>query len=177
RKRGSGTVVTAGGRALRQALSETRALLQYASASTFVITPPRLIALKPAVARVLGRPADESWYHIRGLRVMDGAREPIAFTDAFLHLRFAAHVEKLESGQEALFAQLQRLAGVEVGRVAQEIQAIAANAIEAEALSVPRGTACLRIIRHYFDRSGDLFEMSCSVHPGERFSYMVETTG
>lgn len=177
RRRGSGTVVAAGRPALRQALADTAALLQYAAASSFRISPPVPVTLRPGIAALLQRPPGEPWLHIRGLRVMDGAAEPVAVTDAFLHPRFAPVASHLESGRETLFAQLERLAGIRIGRVTQEIQAVSATAAEAEALAIRKGAACLRIIRHYFAETGDLVEISCSVHPGARFSYMVETAG
>ncbi|MFN3591393.1 MAG: UTRA domain-containing protein, partial [Thermaurantiacus sp.] len=98
---------------------------------------------------------------------------PIAVTDAWLHPRFAPFVPRLESGHEALFHQLGRMAGLAIGRVHQEIRACAATMAEAKALGVPRRTPCLRMIRHYFEHGGELVEMSCSVHPGERFSYAM----
>jgi len=176
RRRGSGTVV-AGPPALRQALTDTQALLQYAATSEFRIGTPELVRLRPALARLLGRPAGEAWWRVRGTRQIEGSSLPIAVTDAFIHPRFAAVVPKLRSGHEALFAQLSRLAGLEIGRVRQEIQAVAATPEEARALGIARGSAALRIVRHYFDRGDELAEMSCSVHPGRRFSYMVETRG
>lgn len=176
RKRGSGTIVAAAP-ALRQALPDTRALLQYAAHSQFVISPPRLVELNSQMARLLGRPMGEGWFHVRGLRTLPENPEPIAITDAFIHPRFSPVINRLQSGREALFAQLKRLAGLEVARVRQEIQAISANAEVSDALGVPRGTPCLRIMRHYFAASGELAEMSVSVHPGQRFTYMVESKG
>lgn len=175
RKRGSGTVVASQAAPVRRALSDAAALLQYAQSSTFVIGRVRPVALSGPDARLLGRPEGEAWLHVRGLRAMDGEEEPIALTDAWLHPRFEPHVRELASGHEALFAQLTRLAGIKVARVRQDIRAVKAGPTEAEALSVPRGTACLMILRHYFDEAETLFEMSCSVHPGHRFSYIVET--
>ncbi len=177
RKRGSGTVVTADLPVLEQSFSDTRSILQYAASSSFAIEPPRLVHLAPGMARLLKRPDGEPWHHIRGLRSMDGAPEPIAVTDAFIHPRFGPHVHELCSGQEALFSQLQRLAGLAVGRVTQEIQAVAATSAEAQALHIPLRSPCLRILRHYFDVGGALAEMSCSVHPGERFSYTLAIEG
>jgi DNA-binding GntR family transcriptional regulator len=177
RKRGSGTIITDDSPILEQSFSDTRSILQYAASSTFLIEPPRLMHLPPAMARLLKRPEGEPWHHIRGLRIMDAAPEPIAVTDAFIHTRFAAHIAALQSGQEALFSQLQRLAGLSVGRVTQEIQAVAATGAEAAALHIPSRSACLRILRHYFDDSGAVAEMSCSVHPGERFSYTMAIEG
>lgn len=177
RRRGSGTRVADGRPALRQALADTRALLQYAAASSFQISPARPVSLRAPEAALLGRPPGEPWLHVRGIRVMDGAAAPIAVTDAYLHPRFAPVVDRLESGHEALFSQLARLAGLRITRVTQEIQAVNATAAEAGLLGIGRGAACLRIIRHYFEDGDSLVEMSCSVHPGERFTYMVETSG
>lgn len=176
RRRGSGTIV-AGAPALRQALSDTQALLQYAASSEFRIGVPKLARLRAPFARLLGRPAGESWWQVQGIRRLPGDDAPIAVTDAFIHPRFGDIVPRLASGKEALFAQLMRLGGLRIGRVRQEIQAVAAGPGEARLLGIARGGPALRIVRHYFDQDGQLAEMSCSVHPGRRFSYMVETQG
>ncbi len=176
RKRGSGTIVAAAP-ALRQALPDTGALLQYAAHSQFMMSPAQKVELNASLAHLLGRPMGEVWFHVRGLRTLPGNPEPIAITDAFLHSRFAGVVSRLQSGHEALFAQLKRLAGLELARVRQEIQAVSASTQVADALGISRGTPCLRIVRHYFAVSGELAEMSVSVHPGQRFTYMVESTG
>lgn len=173
RRRGSGSVVADGG-ALKQRLGDLRDLLQYASASSFEITDDGPVRLTPGQARMLGRAAGERWHHVTGLRRMDGATEAVAVTDVYIHPRFAAFVPQLQSGRESLFAQLERLAGVTVARVTQEICAVAASPREAAALHVPRRSPALRIVRAYFDPNGAPIEMSASVHPGARFSYAME---
>ncbi len=173
RKRGSGTVVAADMPVLRQGYGDTSALLQYAASSSFLFEQRGLVQLSPATARLLKRPEAEAWHLIQGVRVMDGAPEPVAVTDAFVHPRFGGYLAQLQSTHEALFSQLARLAGFTVGRVEQEIQAVAVSAAEAAALHVPPRSPALRILRHYFESDGSLAEMSCSVHPGERFSYTM----
>jgi DNA-binding GntR family transcriptional regulator len=177
RKRGSGTIVRADTPVLQQNFTDTRAILQYAASSSFSIEPMGEIHLAAGAARLLKRPEGEAWQLIRGLRTMDGAQEPIAMTDAYIHPRFAAHVAALKPGHEALFSQLNRLAGLRISRVTQEIQAVAATAAEAAALRIALRAPCLRIIRQYYDDSDNLSEMSCSVHPGERFSYTMVIDG
>lgn len=177
RRRGSGTVVAADSPVLRQGFADTAALLQYAASSAFLIEQLGLQPLDPGLAALLKRPAGEPWHRIRGVRIMDGAPEPVALTEAFIHPRFGAHVPALRSDHEALFAQLARLAGFGIARVEQEIGAVAATAAEAAALHIRPGTPCLRIVRHYFEDNGALAEMSCSVHPGERFSYTMVIDG
>lgn len=172
RRRGSGTVV-ADRATLRLGFPDTAALLQYAAASSFEILSRAEVRLDAATARRLKRPAGERWHHIRGLRVMDGAAEPVALTDAYLHPRFADSVPKLVSGREALFSQLARLAKLRIGQVAQEIEAVALRAADAALLHVPPRSPALRILRHYLDSEGQLAEISSSVHPGSRFSYTM----
>ena len=89
-------------------------------------------------------------------------------------------------GPEALQAVLDEAAArdVPVRRVSQgsgvmmltdeEIGAMAAGPREAAALRVPRRAPCLRIVRVYFDDTGEIVEMSASVHPAERFTYAME---
>ena len=177
RKRGSGTVVAADRPVLRQGFADTGALLQYAASSDFIIERLGLVRLAPSVARMLKRPEGESWHLIRGVRVLDGLPEPLALTDAWIHPRFDAHVPSLRSDHEALFSQLSRLAGLRVEKVEQEIQAVVVTAAEAAILRVAPRSPALRILRHYFDSDGALAEMSCSVHPGERFSYTMVIGG
>jgi DNA-binding GntR family transcriptional regulator len=177
RKRGSGTVVVAAMPVLRQGFADTAALLQYAASSSFLIGPPALVRLGATTARLLKRPSGEAWYLVKGVRVMDGAQEPVAFTHAWIHPRFGAQIPKLESGHEALFSQLKRLAGLEIGQVSQSIEAVAATRAEAGQLHVPVRSPCLRILRHYHEAGGALAEMSCSVHPGARFSYTMLIDG
>ena len=66
-----------------------------------------------------------------------------------------------------------QLAGVSVGRVTQDIQAVAAGAEIAEALGIPRRAPVLRILRCYWDGAGNIFEISLSHHPGDRFAYSM----
>ncbi len=69
--------------------------------------------------------------------------------------------------------QIERLAGVRIGQVTQDIQAVAADAAGVGQLEVNRGSPVLRILRCYFDQAGTLFEISVSHHPGDRFAYAM----
>ncbi|QMW23446.1 GntR family transcriptional regulator [Sandaracinobacteroides saxicola] len=177
RRRGSGTVIADDTPALRQSFSDLREILQYAASSSFLIQDRGGIRLSPAQARDLRRPAGEAWHHVTGVRRMAGATEAMALTDVFIHPRLSAHVPHLASGHETLFSQLQRLAGVRVATITQELQAVAATPAQAALLHIPRRAPCLRILRLYRDPDGEIFEMSSSVHPGDRYSYAVQIDG
>ncbi len=174
RRRGSGTVVTADSPRLRQGFADTAALLQYAARSTFRFAIEGLVTLRPADARLLKRPEGEARILIRGTRVMDGAVEPIALTEVWIDPALGALVAQLEEGHEALFSQLERLGAPPVERVAQEIAAVGLTAEQGRILHVPARSPALRIVRHYHAADGTTPEISCSIHPSERFSYMME---
>ena len=174
RRRGSGTVVEAnGGDSLRQPMSDVKELLQYAAGSSYDFQSKGLVSLTPRLAKDLCVRAGERWYLFEGLRTMAGHSRPIALTEAYVHRDLAAAVPKLHSGQETIFAQLERLTGIRIARVTQDIQAIAAGGRDAELLRIPRRAPCLRILRSYFDTSGRLVELSASVHPGDLFTYSM----
>ena len=40
-------------------------------------------------------------------------------------------------------------------------------------LGIPRRSACLRVLRCYYDANDRLFEISVSHHPGDRFAYSM----
>jgi DNA-binding GntR family transcriptional regulator len=82
-------------------------------------------------------------------------------------------VERLDLGAGTLFSQVEKLAGVSIGKVTQDIQAVAASADIAKSLDLKRGSPVLRILRCYIDPKGRVFEISVSHHPGERFAYSM----
>lgn len=173
RRRGSGTVVDPdGGSALRQSLTDVKELLQYASGSTYQFEPVGPVVLSPQRARDLSAEAGERWHLFEGLRTMAGHHRPIAYTAAYVHDAFAAVVPKVRRG-ETIFRQLERLGGIKIAKVTQDIRAIGAGAREAELLKVPRRSPCLSILRCYVDTTGRIVEMSLSVHPGDLFTYSM----
>ena len=177
RKRGSGTVVqpaAARGGALHQPLSNVGELLQYARDSRYEFQRLSEGGLPKAFAEQIGMEPGGAWFRFRGVRVPAEGGEPIAVTEAYLHRDLADIVDRIEpNAGTTIFRQVERLAGVRVARVTQDIQACAANADLAAALGVPRRSPCLRILRCYFDDNGRAFEISASHHPGDRFAYAM----
>lgn len=177
RKRGSGTVIqppAARGGALHQPLSNVGELLQYARDSRFAFERLPEGGVPKAIAEQLGIVAGGRWFRFRGVREPADGGDPIAVTDAYLHRDFADVIDAVApNAGETIFRQMETLAGVRVARVTQDIQACAASADVAEALSIPRRAPSLRILRCYFDQTGRLFEISASHHPGDRFAYAM----
>jgi DNA-binding GntR family transcriptional regulator len=173
RRRGSGTTVeSAGDGSLRQSLSDVREILQYAADSSYAFESKGPVELSAKHASEIGAGAGERWLLFTGVRTMAGHDRPIAVTDAWLHADFAPLVPKLKP-VGTIFSQIEKLSGVHIARVTQDICAIGASARDAAALRIARRAPCLRILRSYFDASGRLIEISSSVHPGDMFTYSM----
>ena len=173
RRRGSGTVVDPdGGAALRQSLTDVKEILQYAAGSSFRFEAKGPVVLSPQRARDLDATAGERWHLIEGLRTMDGHHRPIAFSSVYVPDALGDVIPQLRAG-ETIFRQIERLAGVKVEKVTQDIRAVGAGAREAELLQIPRRSPCLSILRSYIDTTGRVVEISLSIHPGELFTYSM----
>lgn len=174
RKRGSGTVVmpaAARGGALHQPLSNVAEILQYARNTRFGFEQDGKGAMPTDIAEQVRCDTAGDWVHLIGVRTSEDGEEAIALTDAYIRAEFERYVPALEGGQVTIFRQLEQLAGFSIGEVTQDIQAVAADARAAAALGITEGAPCLRILRCYRDRSGTVFEISASIHPGDRFAY------
>ena len=176
RRRGSGTVVqpaAARGGTLRQPLSNVGELLQYARDTQVTFTRDGRGPLPKVVAEQIGEDTGGSWTCFRGARTHEGDTRPIATTEAYFHEMLDGALDQLDLASGTLFSQVERLAGVSVGKVNQDIQAVSASTEIANALGLKRGAAVLRITRCYLNTKGRLFEISVSHHPGERFAYSM----
>lgn len=176
RKRGSGTVVqpaAARGGALHQPLSNVGEILQYARDTQVTYAPQGRAPLPRRVAEQIAGDTSGEWSVFRGTRVHEGDALPIAVIDAYFHERLDEAVARFDLAAGTLFSQVEAFAGVSVGKVTQDIQAVAAPADVAAMLGIPRRAPTLRILRCYFDPKGRLFEISVSHHPGDRFAYSM----
>lgn len=176
RKRGSGTVLhpaQARAGALHQPLSNVGEILQYARDTSiqFEWLPAEL--LPEDVAEQIGIAADGKWHTFHGVRRKEGRNRPIAITTAWIHPDLADALRDFDPSAVTIFTQLQSKGGIEISQITQSIQAISASAQAAETLMMEEGEPVLRIIRCYYDQSARLFEISSSLHPGQRFTYSM----
>jgi DNA-binding GntR family transcriptional regulator len=102
-----------------------------------------------------------------------GSSEPIATTDAYVHESLRDYAARIAPNEDTIFKQLERLAGIKIASVTQDIQAVAATADVARALGVPKRSPCLLILRCYRDADGKILEISANHHPGDRFAYAM----
>ena len=176
RKRGSGTVIqpaVARGGALHQPLSNVGEILQYARNTKTAFEYVGDAPLPRQIAQQLELVAGGRWSKFKGIRTSAGSSEPIATTDAYVHESLRAFASQIEPNEDTIFKQLERLAGIKIASVTQDIQAVAATTDVAAALGVPKRSPCLLILRCYRDADGKILEISANHHPGDRFAYAM----
>ena len=176
RKRGSGTVIqpaAARGGALHQPLSNVGEILQYARNTRAHFTEIGEGPLPKAIAEQLGLVAGGRWTRFQGLRTGSGSTQPIAAIDAYVHESLRDAATRVTPDEDTIFRQLERLAGIKIAQVTQDIQAVVASAEVARLLGLTKRAPCLRILRCYKDAEGQILEISANHHPGERFAYSM----
>jgi GntR family transcriptional regulator len=175
RKRGSGTIVEAAGgpRKLRQKLSSVNDLLQYAADTSFDFQHVGMTVAEERLVRLLGCALGSRWVEFSGIRRAPSFNRILCHTEVYLHERFADAPEKLKPAHDTIFRQLEKHYGILISKVTQEFQAVPAGKIEARALKVDLHSPCLRIVRTYWDETGEAAEYSVNTHPGDLFSYSM----
>jgi DNA-binding GntR family transcriptional regulator len=110
---------------------------------------------------------------VNTLRAVPGDPRPVCMTTTYIDLRFpdlAKHVEDLRG---TISAMLEREYGVRIARIEQSLQAVRLGKRQAKLLRALDGAPALRAVRRYYDHTGRLIELSNTIHPGERFTYVT----
>ena len=176
RKRGSGTIIqpaVARGGALHQPLSNVAEIQQYARDTQASFERLGIAPLPREIAEQLGILAGGKWTRFSGLRTSPGSSQPIATTDAYVHESLEDAALQVVPDEDTIFKQLERIAGVRVANVTQDIQAVAASSEVARKLGLAKRSPCLLILRCYKDANGNILEISANHHPGDRFAYSM----
>lgn len=176
RKRGSGTVVQpaeARGGTLHQPLSNVDEIQQYARDAQAHFERLGIGPLPKAIAEQIGIVSGGRWTMFSGSRTASDSSQPIAITDAYVHESLADAAQQVLPDEETIFKQLERIAGIKIAAVTQDIQAVAASSEVARRLGVPKRSPCLLILRCYKDAEGRILEISANHHPGDRFAYSM----
>ena len=158
-----------------------RGLLQYAQETDLRLMFVGKITLTKQNAIDYGAPEGSDWTYAVGLRV--DAKEsaskkqsirPICLSRVYINSDFKGIESKLRERKGAIHALIEREYHRPIKTVDQEIQAVVLGADAAANLHVESGSPALRIIRRYFDTTGQLLEIGDNLHPSDRFSYRMQ---
>jgi DNA-binding GntR family transcriptional regulator len=170
RHAGSGTVVRARAPApyYTQRAETLAELFDYASDTRFEKRHEGLIHARAGLATLLGCEEGDRWLRLAGIRRLVGSGVAVCWTEIFIAERYASIRES--HGDGPYYDRLCRRFGLEIAEVEQKISAAAMTTELGPLLGAAPGSPALETRRRYFTPRGEPFEITLSLHPGDRYA-------
>lgn len=159
-----------------QSLASVEDLAQFGATHVRVVRDVAEVVLDLQQAQFLGCAGGSRWLRISSLR-MDGSKKsrPIGWTDVYIDPAYAEVGPMVRNAPQTLISELiESRYGRRIARIRQDIRASTVPSTLAEALKVDAGSPALMVVRRYFDAADEVFEITVTVHPAERFTFSME---
>ncbi|MFJ3055363.1 GntR family transcriptional regulator [Herbaspirillum sp. NPDC087042] len=154
----------------RPSLGSLEDLVQFGTSNVRAVQGIGETTLDAALAKKLGCAAHSRWLRISSLRADSAGGQAVGWTDVYVDPQYADIGEMVRAEPATLISALiERRYGRRVAEIRQVVRGILIEAQAADALGVTPGSAGLEIIRQYIDAAGQVFEVSVSTHPSDRF--------
>lgn len=123
---------------------------------------------------LLKAPLGSAWYRIGAIRKEEQSNLLLAWTDIYILQRFAALTKLPEHSHAMVYEQIEQHYGVSIERAEVDIYASSISAEHAARLLVEPGSPCLVVVRRYFDKADQTFEVTITRHPESRYVYSMQ---
>lgn len=160
----------------RPSMASVDDLVQFGSTHVRKVQEIVEIVADGTLAGELGCQVGARWLCISSLR-MSGAtqRLPVGWTNVYIDPAYAEIAEVVRKSPGVLVSALiETRYGRRIAEIRQEIRAITVPDVITSSLQVEPGTTALKIIRWYLDAAGQVFEISVSIHPADRFAVAMQ---
>jgi len=171
RRRGSGTFVAPPKIHFNRLMSYTEHMSSRGLSPRSRVLSAKIIEHQAEIAARLALPSTSDLVKIDRLRLT--GEEPFALETVYLPGREFAALASAPLGKSSLFATLQHDYGVELAYADEEVDATAADAHNAELLSVPRGAPLLRIRQVIYSTSGKAVIYGVGFYRSERHTLFI----
>jgi DNA-binding GntR family transcriptional regulator len=132
----------------------------------------RTVSSADVTAELPGDP-DQTWRMLEGLRYVEGTAEAIAWTQVFVLPKYAEVLDNLQE-EVLIYALVERRFGIVTQSVRQTIMSAKIEGRVAELLKVRDGACGLAVQREYIGPGKQVYEVTWSVHPADRYRYSME---
>ena len=178
RRRNVGTRVeaTTSRPAFRQVLGSIDDLVQFGTTHVRSVKTIKNIVANRALAETLRCRVGMPWLHIGIVRMVeDQGTVPLGWTDVYVDSKYSEIRQLvLEQPQVLTSTLIERRFGRRIAQVEQEVQAVTVPARLVKALRADAGGPALRIVRRYLDSAAESFEVSVTIHPGDRYTLSTQ---
>lgn len=164
--------------AFRPTLASVDDLVQFGSEHTRRVQSVEETTIRGTLAKELNCPNGSRWLRISSLRMDANDRPPVGWTDVYVDVEYSEVGEMVRAEPGTLISALiEKRYGRRIAEIRQEIRAVTVPDELAESLQAPAGSPALKIIRWYLDAAGQAFEVSVTLHPGDRFAVSMRLQG
>jgi len=179
RRPGVGTVVrsTFGEPAFVQRIVSVSEMLAYPADTRLHVHEASPVRVEGELARALDCAPGVQRIRVRGVRRRVDDETAVCWTDVYLLPHCAGVVERIGRDERPVYKLVEQHCAEHAEEVTVHLHACGLEAGVSEALGVAAHSPALRVVRHYRNAAGVVFETSVSYHPAERFSYTLHLRG
>lgn len=146
-------------------------LLQFTRNTRLQLVSETMVEADAKLAEMLRCRPGQAWLCFHTLRRLARTNVPIGAVNTWVRPEFAAIAEDMRSSPSIVISLLEKRFGVELSELHQDISPSVLPREPARLLKVRTGALALRILRHYYDRDGQILQASLGYYPEGRFSY------
>lgn len=146
-------------------------LWQYAAQTRFVREQERAVILRDDLAKMMGRTAGERWMRITGVRRRHDDETPLCWSALYLAEPYMDVRSNVSGTDRSYYETICEDYNLTVSEVERSMLAISTPANVARQLGVAPGEPALLERRTYRETSGEAFEITLSIYPGDEFMH------
>lgn len=176
RRSGVGTIVIARRpkEQIVQTLNSFEDLFQYPSETYRQPLETRQVTTSAELALMLRASPGQDWTRLRAMRMARRTEAPISWLEAYVRPDVADVLKQPNPAGVSLLSQIETTHGHTAENAQVEMSVTRVDAEKAGLLAVEEGSPALIILRRYFGRDGNVYLLTYSVHPENRFSLNFE---
>jgi GntR family transcriptional regulator len=158
----------------RQSLASIEDLVQFGAEHMRAVQEIEDVVADRALAKELGCRPGTRWLRISSLRLNGDANAPIGWTDVYVDAAYSELRDIARASPDVLISSLiESRYGRRIAEIRQDVSAALLPEKLAGPLRAEAGSAALRIVRHYADAAGEIFEITVTMHPADRFTFSL----
>jgi DNA-binding GntR family transcriptional regulator len=170
RQRGAGTVVAASAPPpYVQTVASLGELDNYAAETAFDCLTEGVVVAREQLAHQLDQPEGSRWLRFAGLRYRREDSNPLCWTEILLAEKLIGDRDALRALEGPFFERVRKVRGITAEAVEQQVRPTLISKEMGELLNCAEGEPALLIRRSYIDEAGSPYEISLSLHPGDRY--------
>ncbi|GAA4333867.1 GntR family transcriptional regulator [Pigmentiphaga soli] len=176
RRPGSGSTVIASGprRRFVQSVSNFDQWFNYPADVRRQHVESAHVVADRALAAQLGVEDGSAWLRIGALRSAPSMKAPLCWVDIYVAPRLAAVTRERDHEVTPVHEQIERVSGERIAEVEVEISVGRVPERLASMLAAEPGSSALCLVRRYASESGELLQVTATVHPENRYVYAMK---